>query len=330
MKLSCEGLHLSGHRLMTATGQPRDFGHGDSFPPSAGCSEVRPRRARLRRAPRGGGGGFSSASAAVGGTNGPAPRLTAPRRCSAAVPLPPRRGKGEVVWRRNRPPPQRRFPLPLFLPSPRRRLPPGAARARGALPAGSAAALPVRASSNGSAPAGPRRPISGRLVPLPRSFSERIRRRSGKSYLCAPGPAALRAAPSPALSRLASPEPQPRRSPHARGRGLYLSYLGGWLRSWERGGRKAELPVALVLPSRAFTHTFTCTDLKVQFRQGDGGTGKRGESSLDQTCHKRRTSKWSQARRCSRCAGPAGPPGGLPSPRSGGGRGPAGTAFLLP
>lgn len=146
----------------------------------------------------------------------------------------------------------------------------------------SSAALPVRASSNGSAPAGPRRPISWRLVPLPRSFSERIQRRLGKL------PVRARPGRSP---RLASPAPQPRRSPHARGRGLYLSYLGGWLRSRERGGRKAELPVALVLPSRAFTHTFTCTDLKVQFRQGDGGTGKRGESSLDQTCHKRRTSK---------------------------------------
>lgn len=40
----------------------------------------------------------------------------------------------------------------------------------------------------------PPRPISARLGPLPRSFSERIRRRS-ESYLRAPGPAALRAAP---------------------------------------------------------------------------------------------------------------------------------------
>ncbi|CAI9155459.1 unnamed protein product [Rangifer tarandus platyrhynchus] len=34
-----------------------------------------------------------------------------------------------------------------------------------------------------------------------------------------------------------------------------------------RGDGKAELPVALVLPSRALSHTFTCTDLKVQFHQ---------------------------------------------------------------
>uniref|UniRef100_A0A4X2KB25 Grainyhead like transcription factor 2 n=1 Tax=Vombatus ursinus TaxID=29139 RepID=A0A4X2KB25_VOMUR len=36
---------------------------------------------------------------------------------------------------------------------------------------------------------------------------------------------------------------------------------------WLRGNGKAELPVPLVLPSRALAHTFTCTDLKVQFRQ---------------------------------------------------------------
>lgn len=116
-KLSCEGLHLSGHRLMTATGQPRA---SRGILGTATPSRRRPGALRSGPAvpgsvaPRAGWGGFSSASAAVGGTNGPAPRLTAPRRCSADVPLPPRRGKGEVVWRRNRPPPQRRFPLPPF------------------------------------------------------------------------------------------------------------------------------------------------------------------------------------------------------------------------
>lgn len=92
----------------------------------------------------------------------------------------------------------------------------------------------------------PRRPISARLVPLPAPLVKESST-ARESYLCAPGPAALPCRAPPAL--------QPRRSPHARGRGLYLSCLGGWLWSRERGGRKAELPVALVLPSRAFTRT---------------------------------------------------------------------------
>lgn len=53
-----------------------------------------------------------------------------------------------------------------------------------------------------------------------------------------------------------------------------LSHLSGQVRARAgerarvvRGDGKAELPVALVLPSRALSHTFTCTDLKVQFHQ---------------------------------------------------------------
>lgn len=68
-----------------------------------------------------------------------------------------------------------------------------------------------------------------------------------------------------------------------RGVAVYLSltFLAGLgmkekKKSQRRGGgvegreekKKEELPVALVLPSLSLPHTFTCTDLKVQFHQG--------------------------------------------------------------
>lgn len=183
----------------------------------------------------------------------------------------------------------------------------------------SAAALPVRASSNGSAPAGPRRPISWRLVPLPRSFSERIRRRSGKL----PVRARL------SVTSRAQPAPQPRRSPHARGRGLYLSYLGGWLRSRERGGRKAELPVALVLPSQAFTHLHLH---RPESPVPPGRRRHREKGRVHWIKHVTRDGQVSDRRHAAAPAARGWPArlAGCVSPLSGGGRGPAGTAFLPP
>lgn len=117
----------------------------------------------------------------------------------------------------------------------------------------------------------PRRPISARLGPLPAPLVKE----SGaarESYLCAPGPAALLPLPTcqgegalPVLPRRLAVEPG-------------------------EGGKESRITSSSgsAVPG-VHTHTFTCTDLKVQFRQAVGGTGKRGESSLDQTCHKRRT-----------------------------------------
>lgn len=203
MKLSCKGRHLPGHHPTAVSGQPRrPVGSGHSYSVLKGRG--------TEQAARGAPGWLRSPTRQEPRLRGQRPpgeaptalRLIAPRLAASARSV---RGGGkqggkerELLWRWNCPPPQRRFPLsPSLLPS----LPLGGAGPRGCLPArsgagarcvtwSSVAALPVRASSNGSAPAGPRRPISWRLVPLPRAFSERIQRRS-ESYLCAPGPAAV-------------------------------------------------------------------------------------------------------------------------------------------
>lgn len=79
-----------------------------------------------------------------------------------------------------------------FLPCPRQRPPRLCGRGAGALP-GLAAGLPARLFQ-WQRTCGPGRPISARLGPRPRSFTERIRRRSGKL----PVRARPRSAPSPA------------------------------------------------------------------------------------------------------------------------------------
>lgn len=213
----------------------------------------RSRGFRARSSPIGEAGGpRPGAASASRGTHGPAPLLAWPRLLSAAGRAPPS-AAGRRCWTVELPAAPAPAPLFFFLsfPFPSRR-PRGASR-RGR----AARCVRYLALSGGSFLTcarlcqwqrtwRPRRPISARLVPLPAPLVKESSA-ARESYLCAPGPAALPCR--------APPAPQPRRSPHARGRGLYLSCLGGWLWSRERGGRKAELPVALVLPSRAFTRT---------------------------------------------------------------------------
>lgn len=168
--------------------------------------------------------GLSSATgrppAATRGADGPAPRLTASARPARSVRGGGREGSfdGGAARRLSASSPF----LPSFppsLPSPRRRRrpprqPPGAARARGALPGARrqpylcaplpmAAHLPARAaqSAGGSS-----------LCPAPLVKESSAAR---ESYLCAPGPAALRAEPSFAEPRR---RPSPA-APHMRGGG---------------------------------------------------------------------------------------------------------------
>lgn len=119
--------------------------------------------------------------------------------------------------------------------------------------------------------------------PSPRSFSERIRRCSGKL------PVRARPGRSPVPSPAGAPAPP---LPTCQGEGALPVLPRRLAVEPGEGGKESRITSSSgsAVPG-VHTHTFTCTDLKVQFRQADGGTGKRGESSLDQTCHKRRTSK---------------------------------------
>lgn len=119
--------------------------------------------------------------------------------------------------------------------------------------------------------------------PSPRSFSERIRRCSGKL------PVRARLGRSPVPSPAGAPAPP---LPTCQGEGALPVLPRRLAVEPGEGGKESRITSSSgsAVPG-VHTHTFTCTDLKVQFRQADGGTGKRGESSLDQTCHKRRTSK---------------------------------------
>lgn len=119
--------------------------------------------------------------------------------------------------------------------------------------------------------------------PSPRSFSERIQHCSGKL------PVRARPGRSPVPSPAGAPAPP---LPTCQGEGALPVLPRRLAVEPGKGGKESRITSSSgsAVPG-VHTHTFTCTDLKVQFRQADGGTGKRGESSLDQTCHKRRTSK---------------------------------------
>lgn len=177
------------------------------------------------------------------------------------------------------------FPLPfLFLPFPPapRCLPAG--RAVRSLPGARRRLLPhlcaplPMAAHLAAAP-----PNQRAARPSPRSFSERIQRRSGKL------PVRVRPGRSPVPSPAGAPAPP---LPTCQGEGALPVLPRRLAVEPGEGGKESRITSSSgsAVPG-VHTHTFTCTDLKVQFRQADGGTGKRGESSLDQTCHKRRTSK---------------------------------------
>lgn len=245
---------------------------------------------RARSSPIGEAGGpRPGAASASRGTHGPAPLLAWPRLLSAAGRAPPS-AAGRRCWTVELPAAPAPAPLFFLLSLP---FPPAAAprclpaRARGAvrsLPGARRRLLPhlcaplPMAAHLAAAP-----PNQRAARPSPRSFSERFQRCSGKL------PVRARPGRSPVPSPAGAPAPP---LPTCQGEGALPVLPRRLAVEPGEGGKESRITSSSgsAVPG-VHTHTFTCTDLKVQFRQADGGTGKRGESSLDQTCHKRRTSK---------------------------------------